>query len=225
MTIPIYPALPAYLTEMRMRSLPSVVFKVEKWNSASGSKEPLDTSWFRIKGIPREKGLSLMFARWLQRLECLWKLTKTTLLKKNMWEWRLGAEMCDKSTRYCWWCLVFSLPRFSFSEGSRTDPADNKWIRTRGDKASDDNSSPKNPRLWGGFQTDDTLARPSRISNSDKERQGAEGINKDQLENSKEDVDDREDEGLQMGDSCPPGVGGLIFGNFDRVEIWKLNYI
>lgn len=55
MTIPIYPALPAYLTEMRMRSLPSVVFKVEKWNSASGSKEPLDTSWFRIKGIPREK--------------------------------------------------------------------------------------------------------------------------------------------------------------------------
>lgn len=166
-----------------------------------------------------------MFAWWLQRLECLWKLTKTTLLKKNMWEWRLGAEMCDKSTSYCWWCLVFSLPRFSFSEGSRTDPADNKWIRTRGDKASDDNSSPKNPRLWGGFQTDDTLARPSRISNSDKERQGAEGINKDQLENSKEDVDDSEDEGLQMGDSCPPGVGGLIFGNFDRVEIWKLNYI
>jgi len=68
------------------------------------------------------------------------------------------------------------------------------------------------------------LARPSRISNSDKERQGAEGINKDQLENSKEDVDDSEDEGLQMGDSCPPGVGGLIFGNFE-VEIWKLNYI
>ena len=106
-----------------------------------------------------------------------------------------------------------------------TNPADNKWIRTGCDKASDDNSSPKNPRLWGGFQTDDTLAGPSRTSNSDKERQGAEGINKDQLENSKEDVDDSEDEGLQMGDLFQPGVGGLIFGNFNRVEIGKLSYI
>lgn len=46
----------AFFTKMRMRSLPAVLFKVEKWNnSASGSKAPLETAWFRIKEIPYEK--------------------------------------------------------------------------------------------------------------------------------------------------------------------------
>lgn len=44
----------AYFTEMRMRSMPSVVFKVEKWNANAGSKGPLDTAWFRVRGIPYE---------------------------------------------------------------------------------------------------------------------------------------------------------------------------
>lgn len=42
----------AFFTEMRMRSLATVLFKVEKWNSALGSKGPLETAWFRIKEIP-----------------------------------------------------------------------------------------------------------------------------------------------------------------------------
>lgn len=45
----------AHFTETRMRSLPEVVIKLEKWNSATGSKGALDVAWFRISNIPPEK--------------------------------------------------------------------------------------------------------------------------------------------------------------------------
>jgi hypothetical protein len=45
----------SYFTEMRMRTVPTVVIHVEKWNSSAGSKGPLDSAWFRIRGIPYEK--------------------------------------------------------------------------------------------------------------------------------------------------------------------------
>jgi hypothetical protein len=35
--------------------MPSVVFKVEKWNTAIGSKGTLDVAWFRIKGVPYKR--------------------------------------------------------------------------------------------------------------------------------------------------------------------------
>jgi hypothetical protein len=38
----------AHFTELRMRSKPDVVCKVEKWNPATGSKGALDVAWFRI---------------------------------------------------------------------------------------------------------------------------------------------------------------------------------
>jgi len=45
----------AHFTELRMRSMPKVVVKVEKWNPTTGSKGPLDVVWFRITNIPYEK--------------------------------------------------------------------------------------------------------------------------------------------------------------------------
>ena len=45
----------AHFTEMRMRSAPDVVIKVEKWNPITRSKGPLDVAWFRISNIPFEK--------------------------------------------------------------------------------------------------------------------------------------------------------------------------
>lgn len=45
----------AHFTELRMRSNPKVVCKVEKWNPAIGSKGTLDVAWFRITNIPPEK--------------------------------------------------------------------------------------------------------------------------------------------------------------------------
>lgn len=39
----------AHFTEMRLRSVPDVVIKLEKWNPA------LDVAWFRITNIPFEK--------------------------------------------------------------------------------------------------------------------------------------------------------------------------
>jgi hypothetical protein len=45
----------AHFTETRMRSLPEVGIKLEKWNPATGSKGALDVAWFRISNIPPEK--------------------------------------------------------------------------------------------------------------------------------------------------------------------------
>ena len=45
----------AHFTEMRMRSAPDVVIKVEKWNPTTRSKGLLDVAWFRISIIPFEK--------------------------------------------------------------------------------------------------------------------------------------------------------------------------
>lgn len=45
----------AHFIEMRMRSAPEMVIKVEKWNPSTGSKGPLDVAWFRITNIPIEK--------------------------------------------------------------------------------------------------------------------------------------------------------------------------
>jgi hypothetical protein len=45
----------AHFTEMRMRSEPDVVIKIEKWNPTTGSKGPLNVAWFRISNIPPEK--------------------------------------------------------------------------------------------------------------------------------------------------------------------------
>ena len=45
----------AFFTEMRMRLVPLVVFRIEKWNPATGSKGALDVAWFIIKGIPYVK--------------------------------------------------------------------------------------------------------------------------------------------------------------------------
>jgi hypothetical protein len=45
----------AHFTKLRMRPMPNVVVKVEKWNPATGSKGALDVAWFRITNIPYEK--------------------------------------------------------------------------------------------------------------------------------------------------------------------------
>jgi hypothetical protein len=45
----------AHFTEMRLRTKPDAVIKLEKWNPTSGSKGALDVAWFRITNIPPEK--------------------------------------------------------------------------------------------------------------------------------------------------------------------------
>lgn len=59
----------AYFTEMRMRSLTSVVFKVEKWNSAFVSKGPLVLLGSGSRVYHMRKGPSPMCAWLPQRLE------------------------------------------------------------------------------------------------------------------------------------------------------------
>ncbi|KAK3132998.1 hypothetical protein QOZ80_6AG0530650 [Eleusine coracana subsp. coracana] len=45
----------AHFREMRLRTVPSVVIKIQKWSSCMGSKGVADEAWFRVRGIPVEK--------------------------------------------------------------------------------------------------------------------------------------------------------------------------
>jgi hypothetical protein len=39
---------------MMMGTVPGVTFKVEPWNPNAGAKAKLESTWFRISGIPHE---------------------------------------------------------------------------------------------------------------------------------------------------------------------------
>lgn len=42
----------AFFNGHNMGTLPNVTFKVEKWNSATGSTGKIETAWFKISSIP-----------------------------------------------------------------------------------------------------------------------------------------------------------------------------
>ena len=61
----------AHFTEVRMRSKPEVVIKVEKWNPATGSKGALDVACLESAIFLMRKGLTQMSVWWLLRWDFL----------------------------------------------------------------------------------------------------------------------------------------------------------
>ncbi|TVU15095.1 hypothetical protein EJB05_38597, partial [Eragrostis curvula] len=45
----------SHFTEMRLRTVPTALIKLTKWDSAIEAKGQLDVAWFRVKGIPIDK--------------------------------------------------------------------------------------------------------------------------------------------------------------------------
>lgn len=55
-----------------------------------------------------------------------------------------------------------------------------------------------------------------------KGKQVNESGHKECAQNAKNDAEESDAEGLNMGDLCPPGAENLSFGSFDHIEIRKL---
>lgn len=106
-----------------------------------------------------------------------------------------------------------------------TNLVGNQWIRAEEDKANDDNPSPKKLKSGGGFQNNDSEAGPSKFQNQGKNKQVDDAGQHEGMEKDKNDNEDSADEGLFMGDLCPPGAESHTFGSFSHVEIRKLNCI
>jgi hypothetical protein len=46
----------SFFIGMEMRTVPGIKFRVDRWNPNAGAKEEIPNAWFRILGIPMEKG-------------------------------------------------------------------------------------------------------------------------------------------------------------------------
>ena len=160
-----------YFTEMRMRSVPTAVIRVEKWNSSAGSKGPLDSAWFRIRGIPYEKRSYSNVCLVASKVGVLLDVDKNNLSKFEYVRAKIGCRDITKAPATVEGVLDFHWHDFHFQreveQEGYTNPAGNQWIRTGGDK-NDEIPSPKKMKLGGNFQTNNTEAGPSNYSNTGK---------------------------------------------------------
>jgi hypothetical protein len=211
----------SYFMEMRMRTLPTVLIKVEKWNSSAGSKGPLDSAWFRIRGIPYEKRSYSNVCLVASKVGVPLEVDKTNLTKFEYVRVKIRCRDITKVPATVDGVLDFHWHDFHFQreveQEGYTNPAGNKWIRVSDEKSNDDIPSPKKLKLGTNSQAHNTEAGPSNYNSTSRGKKVNEAV-----EGNKNDTEESEDEGLDIGDLCIPGAEKLSFGNFDNAEISKL---
>jgi len=95
----------AHFTEMRMRLMPEVVIKLEKWNPAIDSKGALDVAWFRISNIPVEKWSYSNVCMVASKVGLPLEVDKDSLNKNDYVRVKIGCR--DVTTCFCEWCAGF----------------------------------------------------------------------------------------------------------------------
>uniref|UniRef100_A0A0A8YVY0 Uncharacterized protein n=1 Tax=Arundo donax TaxID=35708 RepID=A0A0A8YVY0_ARUDO len=131
----------SHFIEMRMRTVPSAVIKINKWDASLGAKGKLDEAWFRIKGIPVDKRSESNVYHVGSLVGLSLELDKRNLTKFDYVRVKIGCRDASKVPAVVEGMLF---QREVLQEGS-TNPAGNKWIRAGGDDNNNgDNQSPKN---------------------------------------------------------------------------------
>ncbi|PVH47856.1 hypothetical protein PAHAL_4G168500 [Panicum hallii] len=138
---------------MFMRTIPNVTFKVEKWNPNAGAKSKLDTSWFRIIGIPLEKR-SEKIASYVGSLVGI----RLEVDKGNLRRWdyvrvRIGCRDVKKLPASVEGLLDLHFYEFTFKrevpQAGVTNASGTTWTRID-DRSNEDNPSPKEPKRSDG---------------------------------------------------------------------------
>jgi len=141
----------SYFTEMRMRSMPEVVFKIEKWNHATGSKGDLDVAWFMITNIPYEKRSYSNVCMVASKVGLPLEVDKVSLNKSDYVRVKIGCKDVTKVPASVDGVLDFHFYDYFFQrevpQEGYTNPAGTKWIRNERDQPKDDFPSPKNIKL------------------------------------------------------------------------------
>jgi hypothetical protein len=217
----------AHFTEMRMRSAPEVVIKIEKWNPITGSKGPLDVAWFRISNIPFEKRSYSNVCMVASKVGLPLEVDRDSLNKNDFVRVKIGCRDVTKVPASVDGVLDFHFYDYFFQrevpQDGFTDSSGTKWIRNERDQPKDDFPSPKKQKMEQSKQVGKFFeAGPSKNYGTDKGKQ-ATG-NDSGTGNQQHDVpeEDSEDESLLMGDLVVPGSEQLRFGNFEITELKKV---
>lgn len=188
---------------MKMRSLPTVAFKVEKWNPATGSNGALDVAWFRIKGIPYEKKILFMLCRIYGGLPL--EVDKENLSKNNFVRVKIGCRDVTKVPAVVDGLLNLHWYDYSFqrevAQEGYTNVAGIKWIRVEGEKDKEDKPSPKKLKTINSTQgNNNTEARTSKGSGSGGgKQQSNEGGGEQMVDTIGNGDEETEDENLMIG--------------------------
>jgi hypothetical protein len=143
----------SFFNGMFMRTIPNVTFKVEKWNPNAGAKSKLDTSWFRIIGIPLEKR-SEKIASYVGSLVGI----RLEVDKGNLRRWdyvrvRIGCRDVKKLPASVEGLLDLHFYEFTFKrevpQAGVTNASGTTWTRID-DRSNEDNPSPKEPKRSDG---------------------------------------------------------------------------
>uniref|UniRef100_A0A0A9GUN4 DUF4283 domain-containing protein n=1 Tax=Arundo donax TaxID=35708 RepID=A0A0A9GUN4_ARUDO len=226
---------------MRMRIVPSVVIKVNRWYSSLGSKGSLDEAWFRIKGIPIDKRSEPNVYHVGSLVGLSLELDKRNLTKFDYVRVKIGCRDVTKVPAIMERMLGkhfydFYFQREILQEGS-TNPAGNKWVRTGGDDGNNgDKPSPKKQKTNDNFGTVTSTqqgqstntsqgtksAPPKFMADAQKlyNNMGPSPTPQPEKESKGketviveevEDSDEEEDEGLLIGDIICPSGDAYIF--------------
>lgn len=142
----------AFFTEMKMRSMPEVSFKVNRWDPATGSKGALDVAWFRIKGIPYEKRSFPNVCLVASKVGLPLEVDRENMKKHEYVRVKIGCRDVEKVLAVVDGLLYFHFYDYKFQrevilEGY-SNQAGNKWIRSKNDKDKEDEfQSPKKQKL------------------------------------------------------------------------------
>lgn len=145
-----------------MGTLPNVTLKVEKWSAATGCTGAVDTSWFRIRGIPYEKISEQNVSKVASFVGLPMEIDVDNLTKFDFIRIKIGCRDVRKVPAVVNGMLDFFFYDFVFQrevpqEGT-TNPAGTKWIRN--DRVPKEKSSPKNRELQAYW--DREVIKPSK---------------------------------------------------------------
>ncbi|CAO2203360.1 unnamed protein product [Urochloa humidicola] len=141
----------SFFTGMKMRTVPGVTIKVDKWNPHAGAKAELSTAWFRIFNIPMETRTEAKVCLVGSLVGIPLEVDKANLKRWDYVRVKIGCRDISKVPAVVEGLLNFHFYDFIFQrevpvEGV-TNTAGNIWTRNL-DRTNEDNPSPKKPR-WG----------------------------------------------------------------------------
>jgi hypothetical protein len=163
----------AHFTEMRMRFVPEVVIKVEKWNPTIGSKGPLDVAWFRISNIPFEKRSYSNVCMVASKVGLPMEVDRDSLYINDYVRVKIGCRDVTKVPASVDGVLDFNFYDYFFQrevpQDGYTDSTGIKWIRNERDQPKEDAPSPKKQRMGQTKQVGQSSeAGPSNNYNASK---------------------------------------------------------
>lgn len=126
---------------------------MEKWKATTDSTGTVDTTWFRIRGIPYEKRLVQNVSKVASFVGLPEEVDVDNLTKFDYARIKIGCRDVRKVPVVVNGMLdffyYFQFQREVPQEGT-TNPTGNKWVRN--DRAADDNPSPKIQRKMEGME-------------------------------------------------------------------------